>query len=306
MNHKESRLRFPLAVSAALALGLGVPQLGYGETRKGSDVKASEVSKATPAPAEPAVVSQHVQAAAALAKNDLTAPLFLCRADSGNVVRQNLETGSKKWVEPTKLFDNLYYVGNEFVGVLVLRTSAGLVLFDSSSSADEAEHRLVPGLVQLGLNPKDIKYVVVTHGHWDHFGGAAYLQQTYHAKIALAAADWDLIEKLPPNSLEASNHPIPKREIAIVDGQKLTLGDTTVTLYVTPGHTPGTVSAIVPVRDNGTLKQLSLYGSVAFPPSVEPTERVGGLRKIRRIRAAFRRAQQEGRRGWHPEYARLR
>jgi metallo-beta-lactamase class B len=173
----------------------------------------------------------------------------------------------------------LYYVGNEFVGVVVLRTSAGLILFDSSSSADEAEHQLVPGLLKLGLNPKEIKYVVVTHGHWDHFGGAAYLQKTYGARIALGAADWDLIEKAPANSLEANDHPIPKRDIAVTDGEKLTLGDTTVTLYVTPGHTPATVSAIVPVRDAGTLRTLSLFGSVAFPPSLEPTERVGGLRK---------------------------
>ena len=278
MSRRASPRRNSFTLGAALALAFGMPHAVQAEASKGA-AKPSEAARPSTAVTEPAAATQHTLAATALAKGDLTAPLFLCRADSGNVVRQNLESGSKKWVEPTKLFDNLFYVGNEFVGVLVLRTSAGLVLFDSSSSADEAEHHLVPGLVQLGLNPKDIKYVVVTHGHWDHFGGAAYLQQTFSAKIALGAADWDLIEKAPPSSAEAGNHPIPKREIAVVDGQKLTLGDTTVTLYVTPGHTPATVSAIVPVRDGGTLRKLSLYGSVAFPPSVEPTERVGGLRK---------------------------
>jgi len=267
--------RFPLALVAGLTASLVAPRGAHADAPK----PPAQASKPVVTPVEPPAATQHVLAATALAKGDLTEPLFLCRADSTSVVKQNLEVGSKKWVEPTKIFDNLYYVGNEFVGVLVLRTSAGLVLFDSSSSADEAEHHLVPGLVQLGLNPKDIKYVVVTHGHWDHFGGAAYLQQTFGAKVALGAADWDLIEKAPTSSVEASNHPIPKRDIAVVDGQKLTLGDTTVTLYVTPGHTPATVSAIVPVRDGGTLRQLSLYGSVAFPPSIEPTDRVGGLRK---------------------------
>ncbi|HYQ27502.1 MAG TPA: MBL fold metallo-hydrolase [Polyangiaceae bacterium] len=281
----HSSLLRPLAAGVVFALGVLSPQIlradapKAGEPAKTVPVKPTTAAAKPAAVAEPAAATQHVLAANALAKGDLTTPLFLCRADSGNVVRQNLESGSKKWLEPSQIFDNLYYVGNEFVGVLVLRTSAGLILFDSSSSADEAEHRLVPGLVKLGLNPKDIKYVVVTHGHWDHFGGAAYLQQTYAAKIALGAADWDLIEKAPPHSLEASEHPIPKREIAVIDGQKLTLGDTTVKLYVTPGHTPATVSAIVPVRDRGTPRTLSLYGSVAFPPSLEPTERVGGLRK---------------------------
>jgi metallo-beta-lactamase class B len=229
--------------------------------------------------ADPPAATEHVRAAAALARTDLTVPLFLCRADSGSVVRHALETAATTWVEPTRAFDNLYYVGNEFVGVWVLRTSAGLVLFDSSSSADEAEHHLVPGLVKLGLDPAQIKYVIVTHGHWDHFGGAAYLQKTFGAHIALSGPDWDLIEKAPPTSLEANDHPIPRRDVTLLDGQRITLGDTTFTVYLTPGHTPGTVSAIVPARENGQTYALSLFGSVAFPPTIEPTDRTGGLRK---------------------------
>ena len=233
----------------------------------------------TPSATDPPAAAGHVRAATALAKDELTAPLFLCRADSGDVVRKALATGSSKWVEPTRIFDDLYYVGNEFVGVLVVRTSAGLILFDSSSSAEEAAQHLVPGLRKLGLKPSEIKYVVVTHGHWDHFGGASYLQKEFGARIALGAPDWDLIEKAPTDALEVKDHPIPRHDIAITDGQQITLGDNTVTLYLTPGHTPGTVSAIVPVTEGGKRYTLSLYGSVAFPPSLEPTERTGGLRK---------------------------
>jgi metallo-beta-lactamase class B len=220
-----------------------------------------------------------VERAVTLAGTDLQAPLFLCRADSTTAVKQNLESGTSQWLEPVALADNLYYVGNRFVGVFVLRTYKGLILFDSSSSADEARDHLVPGLRRLGLDPGTIKYVVVTHGHWDHYGGAKFLQATYGARVALSAADWDLIEKLPANSLESSNHPIPVRDLVIQDGQRLELGDTTVTLYLTPGHTPGTVSAIVPVRSGGKAHPLSLFGSVAFPPTFGPTERTGGLRK---------------------------
>jgi metallo-beta-lactamase class B len=248
--------------------------------------------------ADTAAAASHVQAAAALARDDLKTPLFLCRADSITVVKENLVAGSKAWLEPTQAFDNLYYVGNQFVGVWVLRTEAGLILFDSSTSADEAELRLVPGLVKLGLNPTDIKYVVVTHGHWDHFGGAAYLQQKYGAHVALSLADWDLIEKMPANSLETSNHPIPHRDIVVTDGQKLTLGHTSVTLYVTPGHTPGTVSAILPVKEAGRTHLLSLFGSVAFPPTLASTDRTGGLRKydesVQRFAKISREAGAEG------------
>jgi metallo-beta-lactamase class B len=242
-------------------------------------VSQADVPIGTAVKTDTPAATQHVQAAVALARDDLTTPLFLCRADSVSVVKKALETGATKWVPPTRAFDNLYYVGNEFVGVWILKTSAGLILFDSSSSADEAEHDLVPGLVKLGLDPAQIRYVIVTHGHWDHFGGAAYLQKKYGARIALGGPDWDLIEKAPPGSLEANNHPIPRHDVALVDGQKITVGDATVTIYLTPGHTPGTISAIVPVREGGETFTLSLFGSVAFPPSLEPTERFGGLRK---------------------------
>jgi metallo-beta-lactamase class B len=223
--------------------------------------------------------ARHVAQATALAGADQKAPLFLCRADSTSVVKENLESGTKEWLEPAALADNLYYVGNRFVGVMVLRTSKGLILFDSSSSEDDAKQHLVPDLRKLGLDPRSISYVLVTHGHWDHYGGAKFLQETYGARIALSGPDWDLIEKLPANSLESANHPIPRRDVVVTDGQRISLGDTTVALYVTPGHTPGTLSAIVPVRFNGKTRRLSLFGSVAFPPTIAPTERTGGLRK---------------------------
>jgi metallo-beta-lactamase class B len=224
----------------------------------------------------PAVL-QHVERAKALAGADLQTPLFLCRADSGAVVRQALDNGSSQWLEPTRLFDNLFFVGNRFVGVFILKTSQGLILFDSSSSPDEARDHLVPGIVKLGLDPKSIRYVIVTHGHWDHFGGAAWLQKTYGARIGLSEADWDLIEHTPPDSPGIGGHAKPTRDLVVRDGQVLELGDTKITLSVTPGHTPGAVSAIIPGREKGKTYPLSLLGSVAFPPSLEPTATTGGL-----------------------------
>jgi metallo-beta-lactamase class B len=222
---------------------------------------------------------KHVAAAARLAGSDLEAPLFLCRPDSLRTVRGAHETGGKKWLEPTRVYDDLSFVGNEFVGVWVLETSAGLILFDATSTREEAEQQLVPGLRKLGLDPAQIKYVIVTHGHWDHFGGAAYLQQTFGARIGLSVADWELIEKLPEGSPEIHAQQRPKRDLVLSDGQKLTLGATTVTLSLTPGHTPGTVSALVPVHADKKPLVLSLFGSVAFPSNHEPNEKTGGLRK---------------------------
>jgi metallo-beta-lactamase class B len=243
-------------------------------------------------PADPPQARRHVARAVQLAGQDLKTPLFLCRADSGLVVRHALETGSSQWIPPTRLFDNLFYVGNEFVGVLVVKTSKGLILFDSTTSAEEAEHHLVPGLVALGLDPSTIRYVIVTHGHWDHFGGAAWLQKTYGARVGLSGADWDMIEQQPADAPGTGGHATPTRDLVIRDGQTLSLGDTTIRLYVTPGHTPGAVSAILPAREAGRTYVLSLLGSVAFPPTLEPTPTTGGLLKydqsIRRFAALSR------------------
>ncbi|SES20346.1 MBL fold metallo-hydrolase [Sphingobium sp. YR768] len=232
---------------------------------------------AQPAHDTPAALAEAAKARA-IAGDDLKDPLFLCEPHGGGVVRQALETGSKQWLEPARLFDNLYYVGNGFVGVFVRKTSEGLVLFDASQSEAEARDHIVPGLQKLGLDPATIRYVIVTHGHYDHFGGAAWLQRTYGARIALSSADWQLLEKTPADAIERSGTKLPRRDIVITDGQQLILGDTKITLYVTPGHTPGAVSAIVPVLAKGKLYNLSLLGSTAFPASIEPTEKVGGLK----------------------------
>lgn len=225
----------------------------------------------------PAALAEAAKAKA-IAGSDLTAPLFLCEPRGGGVVRQALETGSKQWLPPAKLFDNLFYVGNAFVGVFVLKTSDGLILFDASASEADARDHLVPGLKALGLDPETIRYVIVTHGHYDHFGGAAWLQKTYGARIGLSVADWKLIENTPVDAPERAGAALPKRDLVIEDGQKLRLGDTEIALHLTPGHTPGSVSAIVPARIGAEVHTLSLLGSTAFPPSIEPTAKWGGLK----------------------------
>jgi metallo-beta-lactamase class B len=239
------------------------------------------------APADTPAAKIYEDKAAAIAGTDLTQPLFLCRPDALNVVLTALKEGSKHWLEPTKAFDNLFFVGNGFVGVWIVKTSDGLILFDSGESTDEARDHLVPGIQQLGLDPRQIRYVIVTHAHWDHFGGAKYLHDTYGARVGLGAPDWVLLSEEKPGSLERGDKTPPDKDLVITDGQTLTLGDTTIKLYVTPGHTPGTVSALIPARENGKTYELSLLGSTAFPPTLEPTQRTGGLlsydRSVKRL-----------------------
>jgi metallo-beta-lactamase class B len=157
--------------------------------------------------------------------------------------------------DPVKVFDNLYFLGQTEYSVWAVTTSAGIILIDAifDYSVDD---EVAGGLKALGLDPSTIKYVVISHGHGDHSGGAKYLQDRFNAHVLLTAADWDLLDR--------SSGTKPKRDMVATDGQKLTLGDTTITLYTTPGHTLGTLSAVIPVKDNGTPHVAVTWGGTAF------------------------------------------
>jgi metallo-beta-lactamase class B len=157
--------------------------------------------------------------------------------------------------EPVKVFDNLYFLGQTEYSAWAVKTSEGIIIIDSifDYSVDD---EVVGGLKAMGLDPAAIKYVVISHGHSDHSGGAKYLQDRFNARVILAAADWDLLDK--------SNGTKPRRDMVATDGQKLTLGDTTLTLYNTPGHTMGTLSTLIPVKDNGVPHVAAYWGGTAF------------------------------------------
>jgi len=163
-----------------------------------------------------------------------------------------------KWhVEPMKVFDNLYYLGQSEYSAWAVNTSAGIIVIDTLFDYS-VEDEIVNGLTKLGLDPKNIKYVIVSHAHSDHAGGAKLLQDRFGAHVLMSAADWDLTAR------NTQSWPKPKHDMVVSDGQKLTLGDTTLTMYITPGHTPGTVSSIVPVFDNGQRHIAAAWGGTAF------------------------------------------
>jgi metallo-beta-lactamase class B len=160
------------------------------------------------------------------------------------------------YAEPVKVFDNLYFVGQTEYSAWAVNTSDGIILIDTIFDYS-VEAEVVDGLKKLGLDPSKIRYAIVSHGHSDHSGGAKYLQDRFGTRIVMAAPDWDLVAR-------TTRSPAPKRDIVATDGQKLTLGDTTVTLYLTPGHTPGTISTLVPVKDNGRSHLMAAWGGTAF------------------------------------------
>ncbi len=241
------------------------------------------VMAALAAPLAQSSAAAHVAAAKKAAGADFTSVFELCEQAtskpetpaprSGRGVRPPGPPPRESWhAEPVKVFDNLYFVGQSEYSAWALTTSAGIILIDSiyDYSVDD---EVVGGLKKLGLDPATIKYVVVSHGHADHSGGAKYLQDRFDAHVVLMAADWDLLDR--------SSGPKPRRDVVATDGQRLTLGDTTITLYNTPGHTLGTTSTVFPVRDHGEPHVAASWGGTAFNWMGNPAGYVTPERPIR-------------------------
>jgi metallo-beta-lactamase class B len=161
------------------------------------------------------------------------------------------------YAEPVKVFDNLYWIGQTEYTAWAVMTSDGVIVIDPLFEYS-VEEEVVNGLTKLGADPKRIRYVVVSHAHRDHVGGARFLQERFGSRVVMSAADWDLLET------DTGRWPKAKRDMVATDGQKLTLGDTTLTLHLTPGHTLGTMSTIVPVKDGGRAHVAALWGGTGF------------------------------------------
>jgi metallo-beta-lactamase class B len=163
------------------------------------------------------------------------------------------------YAEPFKVFDNLYWVGSKIHSSWALKTSQGLIIIDTLYPYN-SEEEIVGGLKKLGLDPNQIKYVLISHAHGDHIGGAEILQTKYHPHVVMGGPDWDLVEKYPNRYKTMA----PTRDIVATDGMKITLGDTTVNVFLTPGHTPGTISYTFTVFDRGKPIQVAYSGGTAF------------------------------------------
>jgi len=182
------------------------------------------------------------------------------RAGRGAAGTPRPDPPREQWyAEPAKVFDNLYFLGTKVHESWAVTTSDGIIIIDTLYSYAGGPE-IVEGLKKLGLDPAKIKYVVVSHGHGDHHASAKMLQDEFHPHLIMGPGDWDLVER-------DTRNPMPKRDMVATDGEKLKLGDTTLTLYITPGHTPTTISTLVPVKDNGRAHLAAEWGGTALSPA---------------------------------------
>jgi metallo-beta-lactamase class B len=234
---------------------------------------ASGPSAAHAQTANPAAVREHIAIATAAAKSDLLGPLGLCNTASptpGASFMDNYRAMQKDPpLEPMQVMDELYFLGAKWTTAWAIKTSAGIIIVDTMDNSDEAEHYIEGGLRKLGLDPADIKYVVVSHAHGDHYGGAVYLKEKFKPHVIMSEIDWKALEETQRDPLFGSKrNPMfgepPKRDQAVNDGDTLTLGDTTLKFYVIPGHTLGTLATVFTLHDHGEAHRAVAWGGTAY------------------------------------------
>ena len=180
------------------------------------------------------------------------------------------------YTEPAKVFDNLYFVGTKIHSSWALTTSDGIILIDTLYDY-ASEEEIVGGLKKLGLDPAKVKYVIITHAHGDHVGGAKLMQDRFGSRIVMGGPDWDSIEK----SVNRYPNGKPKRDIVATDGQKITLGDTSVTLVLDARPHAGHAVDDLPGEGQRQAADRGLFGR----HGVQLPERRAAFRHLHRFAA---------------------
>ncbi len=165
----------------------------------------------------------------------------------------------EKWsAPPAKVFDNLYYIGTKTESTWALTTSAGIILINTNF--DWVTPALLDELHTFGFDPANIKYAIIVRSHSDQSWGINALKKIVpSAHVIMSAGDWDFLVK--------DNSPAkvkPVKDMVAKDGQKVTLGDTTVLLYSTPGASAGNLSIIFPVKDGSQRHLAGMIGGTTM------------------------------------------
>lgn len=175
------------------------------------------------------------------------------QADLSKAVR------NAQMVEPFKVFDNLYYVGMDWVSAWLISTDDGLILIDALYG--EFADAMIENIRKLGLDPADIKYCFATHGHFDHAAGVKQVKDAAPGmRIGMIDADWEMYL----NKQGGGRYDLVAKDIVVKDGDTITLGGQTLTFYNTPGHTTGVLSVAFAVFDNGTPHKAFTVGGAGL------------------------------------------
>jgi metallo-beta-lactamase class B len=163
---------------------------------------------------------------------------------------------------PHKVIGNIYYVGTRTLSSYLITTPAGHILVNSTYE------RNVPvikkSVEQLGFKFEDVRILLGTHAHGDHQEGDAVVKQLTNAQVVMMAEDVPALQNMRPGGKE---HPIDRQ---IKHGDTVTLGGTTLTAHLTPGHTRGATTWTMPAEDAGKKYNVVITASYRAPNNVTP------------------------------------
>ncbi len=170
---------------------------------------------------------------------------------------------SVDYVEPFEIADGLYYVGDRRVCIHLIDTGDGLILIDSGYTVTAA-YILVDNIWRLGYDPRQVRWIIHTHGHFDHFGASEEFRRLYGAKLAISRVDAESLRKYPKRAImQEDSFPlakIPEFDYEIEDGEIFELGNTKIRCVLTPGHTAGVLSLFFNVTYNENEYLAGLFG----------------------------------------------
>lgn len=194
-----------------------------------------------------------------------------------------------RWNErlaPFTILGNVHFVGTQGLGVFLITTPKGHILIDGALA--QSVPQILGNIRALGFNPGDIKYLLNTHAHYDHAAGLAGLQRASGAVMIASAADRPYLEAGAVDHGPTSGTPFPPVRVnrVVADGDTVTLGGTTLTALLTPGHSPGCTSWTLTAADsNGVPRKVFLHCSASLGGQSLVPEAYPGM--IANYRATF-------------------
>lgn len=172
----------------------------------------------------------------------------------------------ERYVKPFQIYGNLYYVGDSWVCVHLIDTGDGLLLLDAGNCGAQA--MLIQAIWEMGFRPADVKWIILSHGHVDHFGAANFFKTMFGTKIYLGAPDAEMFRERPELAMiqESGNSTdqLFDIDVEIEDGDSLTFGNTEIEFHLVPGHTKGCISCFFDVTDGKSSKRVGYYGGFGF------------------------------------------
>jgi metallo-beta-lactamase class B len=173
------------------------------------------------------------------------------QSSSTSYPRTDEQRAWNKPFEPFRIIGPIHYVGTADLASYLITSDAGHILLDSGLESNAAQ--LIASIEKLGFRLRDIKVILNSQSHFDHAAGLAEIKKRSGARLLASAKDTIVLEAGGKNDPAFGNElqfPAVKVDGPIADGQVVTVGPNALTAHLTPGHTPGTTTWTMTVRDS--------------------------------------------------------